>query len=281
MNFFDSPTAALYLSNAARYGADLLGAIVILVVGWWFAGYASRSLHKHLRTRPWIDATLLPLLVSILRYTIIVVAILAVLDQFGIQMTSLVAVLGAAGLAIGLALQGTLSNVAAGVMLVVLRPFHVGNHIQAAGFTGHVEEVGLFATVIRTDDNRIITVPNKLLSDAPVINFSRLPVQSPINITFLLPYAADLNRAIEVLRKIATAHHKEDALIGVDELGDAALKLRFSAAVPMAEADATRLSINLAIRRELAAAGVQFLQEAAPPVVYAAPPPMGGAHQAS
>jgi small conductance mechanosensitive channel len=273
MNFLDSPTAAVFLTNAAHYGVDLVGAVVILVVGWWLSGWAGRSMHAHLKTRPWMDATLLPLLVSIIRYAIIIVAILAVLDQFGIQMTSLVAVLGAAGLAVGLALQGTLSNVAAGVMLVVLRPFHVGNLIQAAGFTGHVEEVGLFATVIRTDENKIITVPNKLLSDAPVINYSRLPVQAAINISFLLPYSADLGKTIEVLRKVAAEHHKEDALIGVDELGDAALKLRFSIAVPMADADAVKLSINLAIRSQLAAAGVQFMQEAAAAVPMYYPPP--------
>lgn len=279
MNLFDSPTAAVVLNNAAHYGIDLLGAVIILVVGWWLAGWASRSLHKSLGKRPWMDATLLPLLVSVIRYAIIIVAILAVLDQFGIQMTSLVAVLGAAGLAVGLALQGTLSNVAAGVMLIVLRPFHVGNQIQAAGFTGHVQEVGLFATVIRTDDNKVISVPNKLLSDAPVINYSRLPVQSGINITFLLPYSADLGKAIEVLRKVAADHHKADALIGVDELGDAALKLRFSTAAPMADADALKLSLNLAIRSGLAAAGVQFMQEATPPVYY--PPPVEAAPHAS
>jgi small conductance mechanosensitive channel len=186
-------------------------------------------------------------------------------------MTSLVAVLGAAGLAVGLALQGTLSNVASGVMLVVLRPFHVGQTILGAGFTGTVQEVGLFATVIRTDDNRVITVPNKPLSDAPIINFSRLPVQSTVNITFLLPYTADVARALDVLRGIAIEQHKETALIGVEELGDAAVKLRFQAAVPAADADAARLALNLAIRQQLAAAGVQFMQEAAM-AMYALPP---------
>jgi small conductance mechanosensitive channel len=221
-----------------------------------------------------MDATLLPLIVSIVHYTILIVALLAVLGQFGIQMTSLVAVLGAAGLAIGLALQGTLSNVAAGVMLVVLRPFHVGDAIQAASFTGTVQEVGLFATVIRTDDNKVITVPNKLLSDAPIVNFSRLPVHAAVNITFLLPYTADLGRAIEVLRQVAAEYHNKDALIGVEELGDTAIKLRFQASVPAADADTAKLAINLAIRQQLAAAGIQFMQEAAQPMYgYPAPVP--------
>lgn len=265
MDFLDTPTAAVFWTNLTHYGIALLGAVVILILGWWLAGWASRSLQKNLAKRHWMDATLLPLIVSTVRYTILIVALLAVLDQFGIQMTSLVAVLGAAGLAIGLALQGTLSNVASGVMLVVLRPFHVGNAIQAAGFTGTVQEVGLFATVIRTDENKIITVPNKLLSDAPIINFSRLPVNAAVNVTFLLPYTADLGRAIEVLRRVAAEQHKADALIGVEELGDAAIKLRFQAKVPAADADAAKLAINLSIRQQLAAAGIRFMQEAAIP----------------
>jgi small conductance mechanosensitive channel len=262
MDFLDTPTAAVFWANLTHYGLALLGAVVILVVGWWLAGLASHSLEKSLARRRWMDATLLPLVVSIVRYTILIGTLLAVLDQFGIQMTSLVAVLGAAGLAVGLALQGTLSNVAAGVMLVVLRPFHVGQAIQAAGFTGTVQEVGLFATVIRADDNRIITVPNKLLSDAPIINFSRLPVQATVNITFLLAYTADIGRALEVLHRIAGEQCRENALIGVEELNDAAIKLRFQITLPAGDADHVRLALNLAIRQQLAAAGIQFLQEA-------------------
>jgi small conductance mechanosensitive channel len=280
MDFLDTATAAVFWANLTRYGIALLGAVVILLLGWWLAGWASRSLHKSLAKRRWMDATLLPLIVSVVRYTIIIIALLAVLGQFGIQMTSLVAVLGAAGLAIGLALQGTLSNVAAGVMLVVLRPFHVGDSIQAANFTGTVQEVGLFATVMRTDENKVITIPNKLLSDAPIVNFSRLPVHAAVNITFLLPYTADLGRAIDVLRRIAAEHHKENALIGVEELGDSAIKLRFQATVPAGEADTAELAINLAVRQQLATAGIQFMQEAAQPV-YGYPTPTPAAPPAA
>jgi small conductance mechanosensitive channel len=268
MDLLSTPTAAVFWANLTHYGLALLGAVVILVVGWWLAGWASHSLERSLAKRRWMDATLLPLVVSIVRYTILIGALLAMLDQFGIQMTSLVAVLGAAGLAIGLALQGTLSNVAAGVMLVVLRPFHVGQAIQAAGFTGTVQEVGLFATVIRTDDNKVITLPNKLLSDAPIVNYSRLPVHSTVNITFMVPYGIDIGRAIGVLKQIAAELRHDGALIGVEELNDAAIKLRFQATVPAADADTARLALNLAIRQQLAIAGVQFMQEAAMAMYY-------------
>jgi small-conductance mechanosensitive channel len=111
------------------------------------------------------------------------------------------------------------------------------------------------------------------LSDAPIVNYSRLPVLATLNITFLLPYSADLGRAIEVLRRIAAEHRKEDALIGVEELGDAAIKLRFQVTAPLADADSTKLGINLAIRQQLAAAGVQFQQEVAVPMGYPMPAP--------
>ncbi len=262
--FLDSPTAIAFWHDAGKYGIDLVGAIIILLVGWWFSGWAARSVRHGLSRYPWMDATLVPLLASTLRYTIIIAALLAVLGQFGIQLTSLVAVLGAAGLAIGLALQGTLSNVAAGVMLIVLRPFHIGDEIEAAGFTGIVEEVGLFATVIRSKENRIITVPNKMLSDAPVINSSRLAVHVTQNIVIQLSYNANLANALKILQDVATEHKKEAALVGIDELGDASVKVRLQVSTLAKEAETTKLSINLAIREKFAAAGIRFLQESSP-----------------
>lgn len=174
--------------------------------------------------------------------------------------------MGAAGLAIGLALQGTLSNVAAGVMLIVLRPFRIGDSIEAAGFIGMVEEVGLFATVIRTEDNRIITVPNKMLSDAPIINASRLPLRTTQTVAIQIPYNADLDRALDILKRVAAAQAKEPsaapAIVGVEELGDTAIKLKLQVTVPASAADTTKHGINLAIRQQFAAAGIHFLQEA-------------------
>jgi small conductance mechanosensitive channel len=268
MNFdlLNSPAAAALWHDAATYSVDLIGAVVILVLGWWLAGWAGRTVRANLSRHAWSDATLAPLIANVVHYTILVGAILAVLDRFGIQLTSLVAVLGAAGLAIGLALQGTLSNVAAGVMLVILRPFRVGDDIHAAGFTGTVEEVGLFATTIRDGDKRIITVPNKMLSDAPIINGSRLPVEATVSVSAQIPYDADLDRAVDILRGVATANAGKTIstapMVGVDELGDAAIRLKLQVTVPAAEADATKLRINLAIRQQFAAARIRFLQEA-------------------
>ena len=116
LDVFNTPAAAALWHDAATYGVNLVGTIVILVLGWWLAGWAGRAVRGNLSRHAWSDATLAPLIANIVRYAILIGAILAVLDRFGFQLTSLVAILGAAGLAIGLALQGTLSNVAAGVM---------------------------------------------------------------------------------------------------------------------------------------------------------------------
>ena len=277
LDVFNAPAAAALWHDAATYGVNLVGAIVILVLGWWLAGWAGHTVRGNLSRHAWSDATLAPLIANIVRYAILIGAILAVLDRFGFQLTSLVAILGAAGLAIGLALQGTLSNVAAGVMLVILRPFRVGDDIQAAGFTGTVEEVGLFATTIRDADKRVITVPNKMLSDAPIINASRLPVEATISVIAQIPYDADVGRAVDILQKVAAANGAKSIsaapLIGVDELGDAAIKLKLQMALPAAEADAAKLRINLAIRQQFAAAGIRFLQEANAAAWAATPAP--------
>jgi len=261
----DALNSTAFWHDAARYGLDLLGAVIILALGWWLSGWAASAIRKQFADRKWMDATLVPLLASIARYAILFGAALAVLDRFGIQMTSLVAVLGAAGLAIGLALQGTLSNVAAGVMLIVLRPFHIGDSIEAAGFSGIVEEVGLFATVIRTAENRIVTVPNKMLSDAPIINASRLPIQTAINIAVQIPYHADLAHALAILDRVAAEQTKDKGaagvLTGVEELSDAAIRLKLQLTVPADQADAIKHAINFGIRQEFAAAGIRFLQE--------------------
>ncbi|MBT3401199.1 MAG: mechanosensitive ion channel, partial [Rhodospirillaceae bacterium] len=135
------------------YGLNVLGALAIIIIGFMAAGWARRSLERALSRSGRIDTTLVRFFGSLLRYAIIAFVIIAALQQFGVQATSLVAVFGAAGLAIGLALQGTLSNVAAGVMLLMFRPFKIGDFISAGGQTGTVKEIGLFTTEMATGDN--------------------------------------------------------------------------------------------------------------------------------
>jgi small conductance mechanosensitive channel len=138
---------------------------------------------------------------AIVRYLILTITFLAVLSQFGIQTTSLIAVLGAAGLAVGLALQGTLSNLAAGVMLLIFRPFRIGHSVQVGGIQGTVKELSLFWTELITPDNVQIIVPNGSVWGQPLRNFSYYPVRG-IELHFPVPDTLDLDRALASVRSL-------------------------------------------------------------------------------
>jgi len=183
---------------ALSYGVDILGALAILIIGWTIARLAARMTHKALDRMPRVDDTLTPILSSMVRYFIIAFVLVAVLAQFGIQTTSIIAVFGAAGLAIGLALQGTLSNIAAGVMLLLLRPFSVGEYVDAGGVAGTVEEIGLFTTRFKSVNGLFVSAPNSGLWNSVITNYSRNTMRR-IDLVVGIGYDDDLNGAIEEL----------------------------------------------------------------------------------
>lgn len=152
---------------------NFLIAVLILIAGWIVARWIGRWIHDVIGRSHYIDETLKPLISNFVRYSILAITVVAVLSQFGVQTTSLIALLGAAGLAIGLALQGTLSNVASGVMLLILRPFRVYEKIKVADVLGTVREIGLFRTELVTDEGTYISVPNTTIFSATIINVSR------------------------------------------------------------------------------------------------------------
>ena len=164
-------------------GIRLVAAIAILVAGWVLASWVKRWMEVGLGHLP-LDATLKPLLASLTRYALLIVTFILVLRQFGVQTTSLIALIGAAGLAIGLALQGTLSNVAAGVMLLILRPFRVGHFVEVDGRSGTVREIGLFTTIIVTRDHVYVSMPNAAIFGAVVVNYTRERLR---RVTFTVP----------------------------------------------------------------------------------------------
>jgi small conductance mechanosensitive channel len=191
----------LVVSNAM----NALGALVLLLAGLWLSGKADLLVGRLLGRAPHFDPMLKSFFGSLARYLVLTVTVLAVLSQFGIQTTSLVAVLGAAGLAVGLALQGTLSNLAAGVMLLIFRPFRIGHKVQVGGSLGTVKELTLFWTELVTDDRVQIIVPNSAVWGQPLRNFSiypapphagelRLPVADG---TELEPAVAKVQAAVE------------------------------------------------------------------------------------
>lgn len=174
-------------------GIRLLAAVLILIVGWLLASWAKRWVQTGLSHLP-MDATLKPLLSSLIRYALLVVTVVLVLDQFGIQTASLIAVLGAAGIAIGLALQGTLANVASGVMILVLRPFRVGHFVEvASGRQGTVREIGLFTTLLTTRDLYYISVPNSAIFSATIVNYTREPLRR-VKFNVPLDFVNDLDK---------------------------------------------------------------------------------------
>lgn len=186
---------------------NALGAIVILLIGLWLSGKADQLVVRAFSRTPHFDPTLRSFFGSLARYLILTVTVLAVLSEFGIQTTSLIAVLGAAGLAVGLALQGTLSNLTAGIMLLIFRPFRVGHKVQIGGSLGTVKELTLFWTELVTDDKVQIIVPNGGVWGQPLRNFSIYPAPPHAGeVRFRTAEGTELEPALEHVRAIVEAH---------------------------------------------------------------------------
>ena len=174
----------------ALYGINFVGALLIALIGWWAARLSERLTRRAFAASQ-VDPTVAGFLSSLARYAVLIVALLVVLQVIGIQATSLVAVLGAASLAIGLALQGTLTNMAAGIMLLLFRPFRVGDSIEVAGKSGTVRNLNLFTTELAGGDNVQVLIPNAQVWGAPLTNFSAYPMRR-VSVTFVVPLDRDV-----------------------------------------------------------------------------------------
>jgi small conductance mechanosensitive channel len=183
-----------------EYASSVFFALLILIVGLIVAGLMSRRVVRFAESRN-VDPTLSRFFGQVLRYTLVILSILTALTACGIETTSFAAVLGATGLAVGLALQGTLGNVAAGTMLILFRPFRAGQYVEVGGKAGTVEAISLFAVTLVTPDNREITVPNGQVFGNVIENFSARDTRR-VQITVGLDYAADPDRTREVLLQV-------------------------------------------------------------------------------
>lgn len=212
----------------ATYGLSVIGAIAVLIFGWIFAGLASTAVGKALSKLPKVDETLRGFLASTVRYLVLIFTALAVLNQFGVQTTSIIAVLGAASLAIGLALQGTLSNVAAGVMLLLFRPFKVGDYVEAAGLSGTVKSITLFVTELATPDNVQILAPNGQIWGAAIKNYS-FHATRRLDMVLGISYEDDIDKAVGLVEQMAEADSRVHAdpapMVVVGELADNSVNL--------------------------------------------------------
>ncbi len=213
---------------ALGYGLDLVGAIVILIVGWIVAGWIQKASYKGLSRLPKAEPTVTKAVSNLVRYLVLVLVVVAVLAQFGVETASILAVLATAGLAVGLALQGTLSNIAAGFMLLMLRPFKVGDYIDAEGVSGTVEAIGLFSTEFTTYDGIYLVVPNNQIWTRAIQNYSRLPTRR-MDVPIGIAYGDDIDAALAAL--LALLEGDERVLsdpaprVMVKELADSSINL--------------------------------------------------------
>ncbi len=212
----------------ANYALEVAGAVVLFVVGWIVAGWSQRRTRSGLARIERIDPTLTPLIANLVRYAILLLVVVAVLAQFGVQTTSVIAVLGAAGIAVALALQGTLSNIASGIMLLFLQPMKVGEYVDADGIAGTVNEIGLFTIQMTTYDGIYMSVPNSQIWNRAIRNYSRLPTRR-LDLVVGIAYGDDIGTALAVLTNLLEGDERVRAepapQVMVTELADSAVNI--------------------------------------------------------
>ena len=208
-----------------KYGGMIFMALLIFVIGKWLARVISNMLVKAMEKKR-VDVTITRFIGSLVYGALFAFVIVAALSQLGIETTSFIAVLGAAGLAVGLALQGSLSNFASGVLLIMFRPLRAGDFVEVAGVAGSVEEVGIFTTNLRTGDNKSIIIPNSSVMGDTITNYSLKPTRR-IDLVIGISYDADIRRAKELLNQITSADQRilkdPETGIAVAELADSSV----------------------------------------------------------
>ncbi|MEE4409873.1 MULTISPECIES: small-conductance mechanosensitive channel MscS [Serratia] len=208
-----------------QYAVNIVAAIVILIIGSIIARVIGNALNRVMKLRG-IDATVADFLAAIVRYGVLAFTFIAVLGRIGVQTTSVIAVLGAAGLAVGLALQGSLSNFAAGVLLVIFRPLRVGEYVDLGGVAGTVDQVQIFSTTLRTADNKTIVVPNGKIIAGNIINYSREPNRR-VDIVVGVAYNADIDVVKKVLGDVIAADkrimHAKGVTVRLNEMAPSSL----------------------------------------------------------
>jgi small conductance mechanosensitive channel len=262
------PALTVMLVNAAL---AFLAGTLILIIGWTLSRWVGRWLRDAMRNLPMIDPTLKPLIASLVRYAILAVTLVAVMGQFGIQTTSFIALVGAAGLAVGLALQGTLSNVASGVMLLGLRPFRAYDKVKVMDIVGTVDEIGLFRTILLTDDGVYISIPNASIFSATISNYSRQRTRRA-DFTVDIDHGDDIGAAqaaiLAMLKADSRVLAEPEPVVEVEALNGISTLLSVQAWVTNKDFGGVRSDLRRQVRGTLEKAGIR------PPVpLIAAPPP--------
>jgi small conductance mechanosensitive channel len=214
---------------AIRYGMKFILALVVLIIGLIVIKWVTKTMVRLMKKRN-MNESLIPFLKSLTNILLKAMLVISVLGMVGIQMTSFIAILGAAGLAVGLALQGTLQNFAGGVMILLFKPYEVGHFIEAQGYMGTVKEIQIFNTVLLSPDNRKIIIPNSPLATNALTNFSAMPTRR-IDFSFGIGYSDDIDAAKKILLKMAEKDERvikdeNPPVVMVEALADSSVNLK-------------------------------------------------------
>lgn len=250
-----------YLPTALDWATNILLALLILVIGFWIAGKAYRAVVSIADKHQQLDDTLFRFFGSLARYIILAFVGIAVLNRFGVQTASIIALLGAAGLAVGLALQGTLTNLAAGVMLLIFRPYKVNDFVDVAGKFGKVAEIDMFTTILQTFDNQQIIIPNGKIWGDQIINHSHHAIRG-VDMRFGIAYGESIDEARKVIEKVLQDHpHVVDEpppFVEVETLNDSSVDFLVRPFCDGAHYFELRYSIPEQIKKALDAAGIEI-----------------------
>lgn len=215
-----------WLPVVLEYSGKLTLALITLLIGWWLISRLTTSVGRVLEVRK-VDRALSSFICSLISIVLRILLLISVASMIGVETTSFIAMIGAAGLAIGLALQGSLANFAGGVLIMLFRPFRAGDWIEAQGVSGSVDSIQIFHTTLKTGDNKVVIVPNGELSNGHITNYSREP-RRRADINIGIDYSSDIKRAREVLLDIARdprVHVEPAPVVFVTGLGDSAVNL--------------------------------------------------------
>lgn len=260
MEKFQEILAKVY-ELAVTYGMKFIMAIVVLIVGLIVVKWIVKAMVR-LMKKGNVNESLIPFLKSLTNIMLKLMLVISVMGMVGIQMTSFIAVLGAAGLAVGLALQGTLQNFAGGVMILLFKPYEVGHFIEAQGYMGTVSEIQIFTTVLSTPDNRKVIIPNSPMATGSITNFSAMPTRR-IDFAFGIGYTDDIDKAKAILLKMAQKDDrvlKEDnpPVVMVESLGDSSVNLKLRTWVKSEDYWSLFFDVTENVKKEYDAAGISI-----------------------
>ena len=256
-----SDTADEVMAAVTNYGMDIIGAIAILIVGWMASKWVHRAVTKALGRSEKVDAMLGSFFASLAKYLVLIFTGLMVLSQFGVQTASLIAVLGAAGLAIGLALQGTLSNVAAGVMILIFRPFKIGDYVEAGGQAGTIQAVTLFITEMVTPQNVQIIVPNSQIWGSSVVNYSFHDTRR-LDLALGISYEDNIEMAVQAINQTIGADARvlkdPEPLVAVSELADSSVNFVIRVWCEASDYWALKFDMTRALKEKMDSEGISI-----------------------